>query len=410
MVRGASRRVQIIITEPQPGAAERLQQQLSMRGNGNDAVEVLGVARDGLEAAQMAAQLTPDVILLYEQMPALNGYEACEMISLAAPDVASVLLVADGQATNPDIQRNALRAGARAVLPQQSTGETLIETLANLSQLVEAREKPEYQLITDPDKMPMTIAVTGAKGGIGKSMISCNLAVLFARNHPGEVALVDFYGQFGNMPLMLDLSPSADITALAAFANELDANIVESHLTTHAESGLKVLAGNPVGEGIGAILSPEQEIAFLAELLGLLRRGYRFVFFDVPPLIGRASTYIYSRAQYIILVSALVDLSTVRDTTSLYNQLLDLHLAPERIKLVVNRANRQADLTIADLQQAIGTRVVHQLPDDPVNAISSINEGMPLVLARSGSPLGRSMRELGQLLEATMAEDRKRKG
>ena len=120
MVRGASRRVRIIITEPQPGASERLQQQLSMRGNGNDAVEVLGVARDGLEAAQMAAQLTPDVILLYEQMPALNGYEACEMISLAAPDVASVLLVADGQATNPDIQRNALRAGRAPCCPNRA--------------------------------------------------------------------------------------------------------------------------------------------------------------------------------------------------------------------------------------------------------------------------------------------------
>ncbi len=34
------------------------------------------------------------------------------------------------------------------------------------------------------------------------------------------MALVDFYGQFGNIPLMLDLAPTGDIAELAAERDE----------------------------------------------------------------------------------------------------------------------------------------------------------------------------------------------
>jgi Flp pilus assembly CpaE family ATPase len=120
---------------------------------------------------------------------------------------------------------------------------------------------------------------------------------------------------------MLDMRPSYNIGELAAFAGELDSTIIETHLATHQRSGLRVLAGVAGrGQSVGRRLEESEEIAFLADLIGLLRRQYRFVFFDVPPLIGRASDYIYSRSQFIVLVSALMDLSAVRDTATLYQQ------------------------------------------------------------------------------------------
>jgi pilus assembly protein CpaE len=257
--------------------------------------------------------------------------------------------------------------------------------------------------------MPVTISVTGAKGGIGKSMTTVNLAVSFARKHSGQVVLIDFYGQYGNVPLMLDINPDYDIGELAAFAGELDSTIVETHLTTHEESGLKVLAGEPGSSGVGGRLSHSEEIAFLADLIGLLRRQYRYVFFDVPPLIGRASDYVFSRSQFIVLVSALMDLSAVRDTATLYDQLLEDRIAPERIKLVVSRYARSNELTTGDLEQATGANVVHTLPEDNQAATASVNEGSPVVISRPNSALGRSIRELVDLLDDAMAEERRRR-
>jgi len=285
----------------------------------------------------------------------------------------------------------------------------LVELLSQLCDLQAARSRPEYELITNPAKMPVTIAVTGAKGGIGKSLTTVNLAVSFARKYPGQVVLVDFYGQYGNVPLMLDLHPTYNIGELASFAGELDSTIIETHLVTHQDSGLKVLAGVPGSGGVGGRLSEHDEIAFLADLIGLMRRQYRYVFFDVPPLIGQASEYVFSRSQFIVLVSALMDLSAVRDTATLYEQLIAERIAPERIKLIVSRYARTNELSIEDLEQASGAKVVQTIPDDPQAAIGSVNEGSPAVVSRPNSPLARGLQELVTMLESAMAEERRKR-
>ncbi|MFO8081671.1 MAG: response regulator [Armatimonadota bacterium] len=403
--------IRIIVTEAELGASEGLETELSQHldVHADADVDIVAVAHDGLEAAQMAVQLSPDVILLDEEMPGMSGYEAASLISLAAPDVSSVLMVAEGRSHQQEVIDRALRSGARAVIGPETGAEGLVSLLAQLATVTAARNRPEYDLITDPAKMPVTISVTGAKGGIGKSMITVNLAVSFARQHPGEAVLIDFYGQYGNVPLMLDLNPSYNIGELATFAGELDSTIIETHLATHEESSLRVLAGVPGSSGVGGQLSDRDEIAFLADLIGLLRRQYRFVFFDVPPLIGRASDYVYSRSQYIVLVSALMDLSAVRDTATLYNQLLEDRIAPERIKLVVSRYARSNELTIQDLEQAADTDVVHTLPEDPAAAMGSVNEGTPVVLSRPNSALGKSFREMVDMLDDAMAQERRKR-
>lgn len=408
MAHDQARSIRIIVTEPKPGASDELQILLSNQSEPRvgGGVNVLSVAHDGLEAAQMATQLGPDVILLNEEMPGMSGYEAAELISLAAPDVASVLIVDAGRSQDPEVVQAALRSGARAVVGPETGGEQIIELLTQLSRFSAGRERPEYELVTDPAKMPVTISISGAKGGIGKSLISVNLAVSFARRHPGEVVLIDFYGQYGNCELMLDISPDHNIGELAEFADELDITMIESHLTTHADSGLKVLPGVPGSAGVGGKLNEEQEISFLAELIGLLRRSYRFVFFDIPPLIGRASSYVYSRSQFVVLVSALMDLSAVKDTATLYDQILEERIAPERIKLVVSRHARANELTVDDLESATGAKVAQIIPEDAA-ATRSINEGAPVVISRPNSPLGRAIVELTDLLAESLAEEQR---
>ncbi len=398
--------IRIVITEPQPGASDNLRAALAEVGTGQrETIQILGVARDGLEAAQLAVQLAPDVILLHEQLPGMTGYEASGMIALASPDVAAVILV-PRENINAEILQRALRVGARAVAPEDASTDALSQLLGDLVQLRAGRAEPEYELITDPERMPVMVAITGAKGGIGKTTISVNLAVSFAQRYPGQVALIDFYGQYGNIPLMLDLTLQGDIGELATFAGEMDASIIETQLGTHAASGLRVLAGTCENGGLCPLLTPEQEIGFLADMIGIMRRNYRFLFFDVPPLLGAASSYIFSRAQYIVLVSGLLDISTVRDTTTLYRQLLEMHLSPERIKLVVNRVSRQWTLTVDDLAQSVGADVAMELPDDQDTALAAINEGIPLLLSRGNTPLAKSLQGLGQLIEDAMAKER----
>lgn len=55
-------------------------------------VEVLGTARDGLDALEQARALRPEVILLDIQMPQLNGLAALRLIKAEFPEMRVVML------------------------------------------------------------------------------------------------------------------------------------------------------------------------------------------------------------------------------------------------------------------------------------------------------------------------------
>lgn len=384
--------IRVVISEVNPGAAEGLRTELINQVSGQEQVEVVGYARDGLEVAQLAAQLRPDLLFIDENMPGIDGYEACRLAAAAAPDSVCVVLF-DGDLSAAT--EKAMRAGARAVVKRDVAPAKLGELVTQLAQLRKIKQSDQYAIVTDPARLPVTVAITSAKGGVGKTTIAANLAVLFAKRFPGQVVLVDFYGQFGDVALALDLRPENNIGDLVNYGS-LDADLVETHLVKH-ETSLRVLSG--VGRGQQQLVTAI-DVPHLAELCGLLRLKYRFVFFDMPPVLWTASTYIMSRCNEIIIVSNTIDLATLRDTTALLEAIMATHIPKERIHLLANRVSRQNQFTVRDLEEATGFQVVSQLPDDPQTAMGSYNEGKPFVLTSPNAPVAQGLQKLmDRLLE-----------
>lgn len=73
-----------------------------------DGCEIVGTARDGYEAINLAANLLPDVILMDLNLPMMDGAKATELITDAFPDIEVIGMSASG-----DINR-LLKAGASA--------------------------------------------------------------------------------------------------------------------------------------------------------------------------------------------------------------------------------------------------------------------------------------------------------
>jgi DNA-binding NarL/FixJ family response regulator len=86
-------------------------------------IEVLGEARDGAEAVEMVARLTPDVVLMDVRMPLLNGIEATRRITASETPPRVIML------TTFDIDDyvyDALRAGASGFLLKDALPEQLV--------------------------------------------------------------------------------------------------------------------------------------------------------------------------------------------------------------------------------------------------------------------------------------------
>src|SRR5919112_3716841 len=65
---------------------------LIMLVGAEDDIEVVGEASDGEEAATLAEEKAPDVILMDVRMPKLSGTEACVTIKQVAPSAKIIML------------------------------------------------------------------------------------------------------------------------------------------------------------------------------------------------------------------------------------------------------------------------------------------------------------------------------
>lgn len=112
--------------------------------------KMVGEARTGREAVELARTLQPDVILMDIAMPVLNGLEATKQILTANP--AAKVLILSAHSDDVYVERM-IAAGVAGFLEKQSSAEILTKAIHEI-----ARGKPFFspaiakRLANDPGK------------------------------------------------------------------------------------------------------------------------------------------------------------------------------------------------------------------------------------------------------------------
>ena len=91
---------------------------------------MIGEARTGREAVDLAASLRPDVILMDIAMPVLNGLEATRQIIAANPKAKVLILSAH---SDDEYIESTAAAGAAGFLEKQTSAEILTKAIAEVA-------------------------------------------------------------------------------------------------------------------------------------------------------------------------------------------------------------------------------------------------------------------------------------
>jgi DNA-binding NarL/FixJ family response regulator len=94
-------------------------------------LEIVGHARNGEEALELALRLEPDVVLMDIAMPVVDGVEATKRIRAKLRKACVLMLT--GSNSRTDVAR-AREAGASAYVTKDRIASHLIETILELAQ------------------------------------------------------------------------------------------------------------------------------------------------------------------------------------------------------------------------------------------------------------------------------------
>jgi pilus assembly protein CpaE len=251
--------------------------------------------------------------------------------------------------------------------------------------LTKAIARREGAAIASGVALGSMICVLGPKGGTGKTLTATNLAAALAQRGERTV-IVDLDLQFGDVGLALGMRPDKTIYDLARSGGSLDSEKLDAYLMDHP-SGLKALLAPTRPDQAAAVT-----VDFLRDAFGHLRSSSDFVIVDTPPGFTPEVIAAIDSSTHVCLVGMLDSLSL--KNTKLGLETLELMgYDPDRISIVLNRADSRVGISHEDVDAVIGRTPSTHIPSDREIPIS-INEGVPIVMSEERAGASRAFESL----------------
>ncbi len=217
---------------------------------------------------------------------------------------------------------------------------TLMQEIERLKQEIEAQKNLKLPVYQNKTQMPArnrksTLVIVAAnKGGVGKTTTTATLAIALANaNVPVTVVDLDFRG--ANINVFFGLTPTQGIDSLCGHSGVSLEYLLPRLLVETRYRNLKVLPGV-----INRALAPKEMFTGqeLVEIINLLKSISPVVVVDTPPGFW-VHEYLFDTFVSSDMLLAVVDQSSFSkdDVKSYAPYLFSMGVAPEKIKIVLNR-------------------------------------------------------------------------
>ena len=324
------------------------------------------------EALDFIEDNSIDVVLLGADVSD-DGYRIAEKISTEYPDIAIIMMEND---LKEETMHKAIFAGAKDVLIKPFTPSKLVDTIYRVNQLSKKKVMIHKETSTKSRRkssLGQVVTVFSTKGGVGKTFVSINLAVALAKNTGKRVVLVDLDLDFGNAALALNILPKFTLTDIVDDIRNIDADLIESYLIPH-DSGIKVLPANAQPQLSEFINSEHIDI-----ILRTLQSAFDYVVVDMPARFHEPVNPALALADKLLIVTT-PEVSTVRNVKAALMTLNDLNYPKSKIRVILNRHDNRGEIKPKDVETTLGMGIFSTLAADYKDVISSLNQGIPIVI------------------------------
>jgi flagellar biosynthesis protein FlhG len=234
------------------------------------------------------------------------------------------------------------------------------------------------------------IAITGGKGGVGKTNIAVNLSLAFCEAG-ARVLLLDADLGLANVDVLLGLNPQYTLQHLVFRKAELEQVLIEGPL------GLKVLPG---GTGLPEMANLNTlEIVRLLSTLRALERQHDVLVIDTAAGISSAVLRFLIVADDVVLVSmpeppALLDAYGVLKALNSNNARGNLYLLMNMVRRVEDGAEAYHILhSVASRYLGAPLHFLGSLPLDPA-VVQCVKQQRPFFTHAPHAPISAALREL----------------
>jgi len=375
--RPASGRFWVLALEPD----ERLRTRMTLELAGIAAAPVGSID----EIIRDLAPEDPAVVLFGASLANTHGFEQVQRITRAFPAVGVVLLAEE---LTLALLQQALRAGVRDAVTLDAGESQIRQAIDRVGDAMSALVS-RAAAAAETRELGQVIVAFSTKGGVGKSVVSTNTAVVLATNTGGRVALVDADLQFGDVAVLLGIPPVHTTTDAAAAVDSADEPLMEALLATHDASGLRVLCA-PVEPSAGDKITAEEMVG----IVRMLRRMFDFIVIDMPPHFDDVVLALIEEADHVLLVASM-DIPSIKNLKVGIQTLDLLALAGGKLKLVLNRANARVHLDVSDVERALGVSAEYRIPSD-ISIPQAVNRGVPVVLDKPRAPAALALRGVAE--------------
>lgn len=233
------------------------------------------------------------------------------------------------------------------------------------------------------------IAVCGAKGGIGRTVLSVNLALALAKNNM-NICLLDGDFQFGDISLSMDLHPSFTIKDVVEEIDKIDAFAVANYLLHHNHA-VKVLPA-PERPEYAELVTADA----LNKICDCLLEMHDYVIVDTSAGLPETTIQFIEKADQVFLVTTM-EIAAIKSSKLMIETLRLLGVA-DKLQVVLNRSTMDSVVKARDVPGLLDIESVTMIPNDFQTVCQSLNIGIPFVQNQGKTDIAKAVFKMAEQL------------